>query len=440
MLHHHRHRVLIAHASQDRVHEILSHSEAKNYDIKAAFDRPDIIKYYEEIKPELLIIDLYFPKSHAIEIIELLRAYDPEHKMGIIITSLPMLQNYHACIDHNINYFLPEPFSIDRLFELVETFFKEGLKPEPFLETPNKNLSLSETSSPQLPQGCYLKFWGTRGSIATSGADYSLYGGNTTCLELRYHDTLVIFDAGTGIRALGHTIPTKYEEEIPLILSHMHLDHIIGFPFFSPLHQSGSHIHIYSPVGYQKSTEEMLIEMQAYGYFPVEFSDMPGKTSFTELREGSVLHFGEITIQIHHTVHPGSTLCFKIMTPTKIIGYVSDNEAFFGCHEETALEDIPHEEQSLIHFLQDCDVLIHEAQFFEEEYKHRVGWGHSSILNVIRLLKHLKKCKEWIVVHHDPSHTDTILAKKAQLHLDYLKKHELDIDFQMAYDGMRYPL
>ncbi|MBM3192580.1 MAG: phytochrome sensor protein, partial [Chlamydiae bacterium] len=238
--------------------------------------------------------------------------------------------------------------------------------------------------------------------------------------------------------------PISSPQKLSLIIGHTHWDHIIGFPFFNPVYNRNCSLEVLSPIGYQKEAEELFNDMLSFGYFPVRLEEMFATLSFNELRDGSVLRFGDITIACHYAHHPGPTLCFKIITPQKTIGYVTDNELLLGYHgspqaigrDHYLLE--PH--LNLLSFLEDCHVLIHEAQYLPQEYYAKVGWGHSSISNVVALIKHLKKCQEWIVTHHDPTHTDEMLMKKAQLHQELLRECNLNIHFKMAYDGMVYPL
>lgn len=438
-------KILIADPSSITIREIFKSSFAKDYDIETVDNGPDCIQKIENFKPDLLIVELLLPKMHGIEILKILKT-DPNYKsIGVIITSsLRMAQNYNAAIELGALYFLPKPFSNQELFNLIHRFFSGTLTPDPFnLQMPHFEWGncyspiVSTTSS-------YIKFWGTRGSSPVSGARYIRHGGNTSCLEIRHNDSLVIIDAGSGIRELGDTIHVHDNQKIPIVLGHTHWDHVIGFPFFAPAYKKNCILNILSPIGYQKEAEILFADMLAFGYFPVRLEEMCATLEFNELRDGSVLKFGDIKICCHYANHPGPTLCFKIISPTKTIGYVTDNELLLGFHgnptsigkEHYLLE--PH--LSLLSFLSDCHVLIHEAQYFPNEYYSKVGWGHSSICNVVAFIRHLKKCKEWIVTHHDPLHTDQDLMIKQQMHLDLISECNLDIQLKFAYDGMTYPL
>jgi len=438
-------KLLIADPSSSVIREIFKSPYAKEYDIHTVDNGPSCIEAIQTFHPDLLCVELLLPKMHGIEILKILKTSPDLASLGVIITSsLRMLQNYNAAIELGARYFLNKPFSHEQFFSLVSRFFAGTLTPDPFnYEMPH--FEWGNCFSPQTSTlSSYIKFWGTRGSSPVSGARYIQHGGNTSCLEIRHHDTLVILDAGSGIRELGESLPIKDAQKIPILLSHTHWDHVIGFPFFAPAYHKNCALDIYSPIGYQKEAEVLFQEMLAFGYFPVRLEELYAELAFKELRDGASLNFNQLKICCHYANHPGPTLCFKIISPHKTIGYVTDNELLLGFHgyptsvgkDHYLLE--PH--LSLLAFLSDCHVLVHEAQYFPHEYYKKVGWGHSSISNAIAFIKHLKKCQEWIVTHHDPIHTDEDLMKKAQLHLDLIAECNLNIRFKMAYDGMVYPL
>lgn len=237
----------------------------------------------------------------------------------------------------------------------------------------------------------YLKFWGTRGSCPVSGAEYLQYGGNTCCLELRYDDAFLIFDAGTGIRPLGYTLP--HQKKIDLFLSHTHWDHILGFPFFEPIYREDVHITVWSPEGPGRKCRELFDEVLAEEFFPVHLDEIQAQLQFKSIFEKKPIQIGPLILDFHTTLHPGRTLCFKIKTPKQTISYVTDNEIDIEA------------QGSFIDFHKGSDLFIHEAQYSSEEYSHKKGWGHSSLSRAISLIQKVRPGR-WIVTHHDPEHTD----------------------------------
>lgn len=435
-------RILIADSSKEIIDTILKAHGAEKYDFETSMQGMETLKKIETFKPDLIYLDLLLPEIHGIEIIKTIHA-NPEFKqIGIILASSnPMIQNYHAAIREGVNYFLGKPFDVDFLFNLIHRFFTDGLVPDPFSSNGKEKNSASVYLPKPRDPSSYLKFWGTRGSNPVSGPDYITFGGNTSCLEVRHGDDLVIIDAGTGIRPLGDTISKA--KIVHLFLSHTHWDHVTGFPFLQPLFNADCKVMIWSPVGFEKSTQELFTEMLAYAYFPVRLDDIKAHLIFNDLRDHSPVSIGTITIECHYAYHPGSTLCFKIHIGNKTIGYATDNEMFLGYHgnPNSLSKDSPliHAHESIIRFFKDCDLFIHEAQYTPLEYQKRVGWGHSSLSNASILAKYCG-AKDWIVTHHDPKHSDEELYQKLQLHKDILTECNIHCHVQMAYDGMVIPI
>lgn len=438
-------RILIADPSTTLLDAIITAKEAEDYEITAVKTGPTCIKKVNEIKPHLAIIDLMTPHIHGIEILKIIKTKYQTLSIGVIITSYHvMIQNYHAAIEEGADYFLVKPFLPSQLFELIHRYFLGTLKPEPF--TIKSGAIIKQTSCYHPIASTlksYIRFWGTRGSNAVSGADYVRYGGNTSCLEISHNQQTIIIDAGTGIREFGNAFHVEGTHPIHLFLSHTHWDHITGFPFFAPLYKKTCNVIVWAPVGFEKSTKELFNNMLAYAYFPVRLDEMKAQVTFKELRDKNPIAIGNIMIDCHFTNHPGPTVGFKINVAGKTIGYITDNEVLLGYYghpndihpKHPFLEPHLH----LIQFLKDCDLIIHEAQYFPQEYYTKTGWGHSSVPNATTFLKYTG-CKKWIVTHHDPNHKDKDLQIKAQLHSDILKECDLNIDVEIAYDGLILPL
>lgn len=245
----------------------------------------------------------------------------------------------------------------------------------------------------------YLKFWGTRGSCPVSGPQYQEFGGNTPCLELKYDDVNIVFDAGTGIRPLGEEFVRDKVTKIDLFFSHMHWDHLQGFPFFIPIYQKGTEIKLWTPQGVAgRDVFEKVFDKE---FFPMKLSQLNAKLDFKSFSEMSPVKIGPITLSFHPVNHPCIAYCFKIETPHQTIGYVSDNEL-----KETSTP--------LVDFFRGVDLLIHEAQYFPEEYEKKKGWGHSNCLATHQFFEQTGAHKRFIT-HHDPSHTDADLKRLEKL-------------------------
>jgi ribonuclease BN (tRNA processing enzyme)/DNA-binding NarL/FixJ family response regulator len=438
-------KILIADSSTELLSRIKHYNKASSsFHIETTTKGSNCLNLLHSFKPDLLVIDFMLPEVHGIEILKTIKTSPLLQPIGVILTGYHiMVQNYHAAAHLHADYFLEKPFSVTNLFHLIHLFFKRSLQIAPL--SPAEPLPSTASSSPSFSKksSSYVKFWGTRGSNPVAGSEYIQFGGNTPCLEVRHQNDLVIFDAGSGIRALGQDPDMQLQSQFHILISHTHWDHLLGFPFFYPMYQGDKKVHIWTPVGFEKNTKDLFSEMLNYSYFPVSLDDIKSKLLFQDLRDSQTLHFGNIRVFTHYAFHPGATLCFKIEIEGKKIGYVTDNEFLQGCtltaKQIELKQNLFTPYLSLINFLKGCDILIHEAQYFSEEYVKRIGWGHSSILNASLLIKKAE-IKHWIVIHHDPRHTDEILLKKYNKHLSTLQEIDHECLVQFAFDGLCIPL
>jgi phosphoribosyl 1,2-cyclic phosphodiesterase len=413
-----------------------------SYEVLCVSSGLECMEKYSSFNPSLIIIDLLLPRMHGIEIAQRLKT--EKIPPGIILLAdQPLIQAYDAAKTLKIDQFIVRPFKSELIAKACDLFFQGKLSLTPLLhEDIHEELSHCYIPKIHNPDN-YLKFWGTRGSSAVSGADYVRFGGNSSCLEIRSGDDLIIIDAGTGIRQLGELLINAQARNIHLFLSHTHWDHITGFPFFSPLYDPDVHLSIWSPVGFELETRDLFRKILAFTFFPVRLEDLNARVEFHDLRDGDLVTIGDLFIAAHYAFHPGATLCFRVTHGKRSFGYVTDNEFLRGYHGHPEAIDRKHPllkpYQSQIEFLEGVDLLIHEAQYTPFEYQERVGWGHSSISNATVLLKHTK-AKDWLVTHHDPTHTDAQLMRKVQLHRDIVEDCKINCRVTMAFDGLSMPL
>lgn len=435
-------RILLALNLERVSKELQSHPKAKEYEFSVVQDGLSFDEKVQSFQPDLILLMVMLPKIHGIDLLAKLRENEKTKNIGVIMCSTRlMIQDYHAAMEHRADYFLECPFQPEFFFQLVERFFQGNLKPDPFHTEdliPQNDDGTWYTPSFHNPEN-YLKFWGTRGSSTVAGAEYVRFGGNSCCLEVRLGNELVIFDAGTGIRPLGYKILEMGVKTVHIFLGHTHWDHIIGFPFFEPLYHPDFTIHIWAPEGFGRSTKDLFTQLLAYEFFPIRLEELQANLVFHQILDTTPVELGNLTIDFHYTFHPGVTFGFKIKTKRRTIGYVTDNEMLIGYHghPNNIQEDSPELDghRSLIRFFEGCDLIIHEAQYTPQEYKEKVGWGHSSISNAAILLKYCKS-PEWFITHHDPKHTDHELFKKFQLHKDIMQDCKIPTHIHMAYDGL----
>jgi phosphoribosyl 1,2-cyclic phosphodiesterase len=251
-----------------------------------------------------------------------------------------------------------------------------------------------------------VKVWGCRGSLAAPGPDTVRYGGNTSCVEVRLADgTIVVLDAGTGIRALGLSLEAEGVKRVHLCLSHLHLDHLQGLGFFAPLFDADAEVHIWGPRSPVRSLAERIGTYLSPPLFPVRLSQIPSRLVFHDVSEEGWT-IGEAKVFAVPVSHPDSTVGYRIEEGGRVLAYIPDHEPALGI-------DITTVEPNWIsgHGLAaDADLLLHDAQYSAEEYPDHVGWGHSSIDDAIAFGR-ATRASRLLLFHHDPSHSDDVLER-----------------------------
>ncbi|HEY2382949.1 MAG TPA: diguanylate cyclase [Terriglobia bacterium] len=254
----------------------------------------------------------------------------------------------------------------------------------------------------------HVRFWGTRGSIPTPGQRTAIYGGNTSCVEVRTKDgNTLVFDCGTGIRVLGLDMLRRAgPHRIHLLIGHTHWDHIQGFPFFTPAFLPGTELNIYGAAAFQRSLEDSLSGQMQYSYFPVKLQDLASRIHYTELEEG-FFRIGDILVETQYLNHTAPTIGYRISSDDATIAYITDHEPFWN-----SPGPVFHHpgDQRHIEFLKDVDLVIHDAQYTSEEYKTKVGWGHSP-LDYVTDIAIAANVARLALFHHDPTHDDDTLKR-----------------------------
>lgn len=263
-----------------------------------------------------------------------------------------------------------------------------------------------------------IRFWGTRGSIATPGASTVRYGGNTSCVEaVTESGRRFIFDCGTGARLLGgHLLGNAPKPiELTILLSHTHWDHIQGFPFFAPLFIPGNSITVCGPKGANGSLPEVLAGQMEYTYFPVDLGSLGAKIEYRDLTEGTHDIDG-IRIAVQYLNHPAVALGYRIEADGMSLLYLCDHEPYWEALWRSDME--PGKLDSILHdgdrrhaaFMQNADVVIHDSQYTPEEYPSRKNWGHSTYNYVVGMAA-AANVKRLFLTHHDPTHSDDFLDR-----------------------------
>jgi phosphoribosyl 1,2-cyclic phosphodiesterase len=269
-----------------------------------------------------------------------------------------------------------------------------------------------------------LKFWGVRGSIAVPGVDTLRYGGNTTCVELRADGEIIVLDAGTGIRALGAALEKEFGSNpinISLLISHMHWDHIQGFPFFLPSYNDKNIVHVMGYDGAEAGLRDVLVGQMATPFFPVELQALPGHIEIEKLQKYD-FNIGKVKVRAQPMNHPGVCVGYRLNTSEGSVAFLPDNEQYDDLKIHSAQGETlsPEETRSrakkarteLVEFLHGCNVLILDTQYTDDEYKAHVGWGHGSLSAAVSLAVDAG-VEKLVLFHHDPAHDDDAIDAMA---------------------------
>jgi phosphoribosyl 1,2-cyclic phosphodiesterase len=251
-----------------------------------------------------------------------------------------------------------------------------------------------------------VRIWGCRGSVATPGPDTVRCGGNTSCIEISLDDgTVFVLDAGTGIRELGNELVERGEKRLHLLLTHLHLDHLEGLRFFAPLFDPLTTIDLWGPRSPVMTLKERIRRSFSPPLFPIDLMDTPAEVVFHELPK-SPWEIGTARLTASLIVHPGPTVGYRIEADGSSLAYIPD-------HEPALTGDFTQRTRDWISggsIAQDVDLLLHDAQYFEDEYDGRLGWGHSSVVSAMAYADAVG-ARRVVLFHHDPTHSDEIMEQ-----------------------------
>lgn len=314
-----------------------------------------------------------------------------------------------------------------------------------------------------------VKFWGVRGSIPTPQTDMQIkhkiksvvkeirdkkldnnheinnyidtlspvksgaVGGNTSCIEIRANNQIIIFDMGSGIKNLGNYI-TKHDQrveglDIHIFLSHTHWDHIMGFPFFTPAFLPNNTLHFYS--GHPNLKERLEIQ-QDFRFFPVALNHMGAKKEFIEMKHKSAVNIGNVKITNFPLYHPGGSFGYRVDFDGKTFVYATDSE-----YKNLSGKNI----EKHLQFFENADLLVFDAQYTFEEAIHKEDWGHSSALIGIDFSVQAN-VKRLALFHHEPERDDIEIDTILKKSIDYrnINYPDKSFDIFLAVEGAEYIL
>jgi phosphoribosyl 1,2-cyclic phosphodiesterase len=266
------------------------------------------------------------------------------------------------------------------------------------------------TSEPHGSGGMTIQFWGTRGSIPTPGRHTEKYGGNTTCLELRYQDTLAVFDAGSGIRSLGLSLAREFAGRPihgHLLFTHVHWDHIQGFPFFAPAYREENAFTVYGDVRPDGGARELLDGQMRGSYFPIPLSAMRAALTFRDT--APQFDVGPLRIRTAALPHPGGCLGYRVEVGGGVFVLATDcelDQAVLNADEVSVHPEVPRRHAPrLLDFFRGANLLVIDCQYTDADYSARRGWGHNSLSAVVDLCRQARP-NVAALFHHDPESSD----------------------------------
>lgn len=246
-----------------------------------------------------------------------------------------------------------------------------------------------------------VEFWGVRGSIACPSPRHVTYGGNTSCLEVTAGDRLVILDAGTGIRNLGDSLLKRDVRRADLLLTHVHWDHINGFPFFAPAYAGDRTFEIRAGhLARLGGIREVLAGQMAQPTFPVPLETMQSQLIFQDFTAGDAFSLGpDLKIRTAALNHPNGATGYRLEHSGKSLCYITDTEHVIGQPDERILA-----------LIEGADLMVYDCTYTDAEFEQKIGWGHSTWQEAVRLC-HAASVKRLAIFHHDPSHEDDFMAQ-----------------------------
>jgi phosphoribosyl 1,2-cyclic phosphodiesterase len=242
-----------------------------------------------------------------------------------------------------------------------------------------------------------------RGSCPCSGAEYVRYGGNTSCVSITVgSEPPIVLDLGTGLRPLGRQLEALHGTDTPIeisaLLTHLHWDHIIGLPFCTPLLKAGTTMDVYGPPQVGGTLHDVIDRVVVPPFFPVQVKELHGSIDFHEVEE-DVFAIGSAKVRVRRVPHVGTTLGFRIEADGASVAYVSDHQT---------PDDRQAVAPSVLELCDGADLLIHDAQYTDEEFATKSNWGHSTVEYAVHVAAEAG-VHRLALYHHDPDHTDEIL-------------------------------
>jgi CheY-like chemotaxis protein/phosphoribosyl 1,2-cyclic phosphodiesterase len=362
------------------------------YEVVLVEDGQAALEAMEKAQPDLLITDLLTPRMHGYELIRRLRATPRGVRLPILVVSGQAYEkDQKKALELGAQRFLAKPVRRQEFLAAVEDALTSVV----------------------------VRFWGVRGSIAAPGPETQRYGGNTPCVTIERGRDLLILDAGTGVRKLGvclHAEAHGKPQNLNMLITHTHWDHIQGFPFFVPAYVPGNRLDVYGPPSVEKPLDKVLRGQMDAAYFPVALGDMQADVRIHEVREPS-FDAGPFKITTMLVNHPGITMGFRVEIAGVVVTYATDTEPYRFLLTDRHAPDAElaayggRRDQELVTFAAGADLYIADSQYSPEEYNRKRGWGHTCYEDAVAVAL-AGKARRVVLFSHDPMHDDEMVDAK----------------------------
>ena len=287
-----------------------------------------------------------------------------------------------------------------------------------------------------------VRFWGTRGSLPKPGPDTVRYGGNTSCVEVRAGDQIIIRDAGSGLRLLGRELIAEFGQkplDLTLLLTHTHWDHIQGLPFFLPVYQPQHRLRVLGYEGARHGLEAIISSQMESPFFPIGLKEVPGNVKIEELKQMN-FSLNDVRVDAFRAYHPGMCVGYRLSFDGSSIAFFPDNELRYGGDSATTGTTTIREHlarmnnDDLSRFVRGTNVLIMDTQYDREEYSRHVGWGHGCVDAVVKLALS-SQVEQLYFFHHDPDHDDARVSQMVAHGRDLVAAADGQLQVDAAREG-----
>jgi len=361
------------------------------------------LQLVEEHQPAAVVCDLRAPKRNGFKVCQQIREQAQLSETRVVLTGVSRFaSDRNTARAVGANSYLAKP--------ILPADLRKAL------DECDGQAAIEAAPRPLVTGPTLVRFWGVRGSIPSPGLQTAKFGGNTSCVEVRVGELIIVLDAGSGIRRLGQSLMSEFRDRklrVTMLITHTHWDHIQGFPFFIPAYSPKANVRILGS-GAVHSLRNALGEQMQDAFFPVRLNELASHVVWDELSGNEVEVEGIKVLNIHAN-HPAMCRGYRICTPQGDVVYMPDHEGYernaierqklSGEAAPALIDDARKRDQEVVEFLREADVVITDTQYDNLEYPSRLDWGHSCVDDVVDIAMRAK-VRHLFLFHHDPDHSD----------------------------------